>query len=68
LTAIGDIPPGICVLIDDVTTSGGHLIAAAWKLEDGGRIARLAVCCGRTAHDQWDDPLEPYEEDLDIAR
>jgi predicted amidophosphoribosyltransferase len=37
LTVISRIPAGTCVCIDDVATSGGHLIAAAWKLADLGR-------------------------------
>src|SRR5581483_9951251 len=43
LTLLGALPEGRCVLIDDVFTSGGHLIASAWKLEDVGREVELAI-------------------------
>jgi hypothetical protein len=68
LTVISRIPAGTCVFIDDVATSGGHLIAATWKLADLGRDVSLAVCCGCTTHEQFDDPFSVPEKILDTSR
>lgn len=63
-----DPPAGDYVLIDDVYTSGGHLIAAAWALEDRNRMAQLAICCGRSCHEQLNDPFSVEDEMLDLTR
>jgi len=68
LLLISGIPSGACILIDDVTTSGGHLIAAAWKLADVKREVSLAICCGCTTHEQLDDPFSVPDMTLDISR
>jgi hypothetical protein len=68
LKVFSPMPPGICIFIDDVATSGGHLIAAAWKLADVGRTVSLALCCGCTTHEQLDDPFSVPDRILETAR
>lgn len=68
LTTAGAIPDGECVFIDDVLTSGGHLVASVWKLADLGRTVKLAVCCGSTSHEQIPDPFAVPERMLDVTR
>lgn len=68
LALTGPVPQGTLVLIDDVQTTGGHLIASAWRLEDQNRSVPLAVCCGRTFHEQQDDPFTMADENLDLSR
>ena len=51
------------ILLDDVITSGGHLRACAAKLREIGNDPQHAICCGRTEHEQLDDPFDvPLEE------
>lgn len=64
----GALPDGTLVLVDDVYTSGGHLIASAWRLVDQGRTVDFAVCCGRSLHYQLDNPFSVAEESLDLTR
>lgn len=45
------------VLLDDVMTSGGHLKACAAKLREIGHNPEFAICCGRTCHEQLEDPF-----------
>jgi predicted amidophosphoribosyltransferase len=68
MTLTGAIPSGQIILIDDIMTSGGHFIAASWKLEDQGRTPKLALACGRTMDARIDDPFVVAPEDVDIAR
>ena len=68
LILIGPITAGDCILVDDVETTGGHFIAAAWALMDLERTPSLAVTCGRTLHRQLDDPFIVADEELDISR
>src|SRR4051794_20688805 len=42
------LPAGEIILLDDVVTSGGHLKASAWTVEDQQRAVRYALTCGRT--------------------
>lgn len=61
---------GVRVLLDDVFTLGGHLRASAAKLGEAGRAPQLAICCGRTQHQQLENPFNvPVEElsDFDPA-
>jgi orotate phosphoribosyltransferase len=62
------LPVGRIVLIDDVMTGGGHLKAACWVIEDHGRAADLAICCGRTTDSQLTDPFVVPAEMIDLKR
>lgn len=53
------------VLIDDVFTSGGHIQAAAAKLRKSGLTVDFAICCGRTLHEQVQNPFGILPETLD---
>ena len=65
LVVTKDPPKGSLVLIDDVRTTGGHLLAAAARLvEKGGRVP-LAVCAARTVWDQDQEPFSMLDERLD---
>jgi len=53
------------VLVDDVTTSGGHLQACAAKLKKAGVVVDSVICGGRTIYDQKYKPFDVREEKLD---
>ena len=63
-----DLPDGDMVLIDDVYTTGGHLKASAWVLQDKGRKILAAICCGRTTWQQLADPFAVENEMIDTER
>lgn len=70
LVAQPDQQPGTRVLVDDVMTSGGHFQACAAKLREIGHEPGVAICCGRTKHEQLEHPfVVPVEElpDFDPA-
>lgn len=48
LTVVNRPPAGTCILIDDVTTSGGHFQACAAKLREAGCPVEAAVAAGQT--------------------
>ena len=58
-------PEGKLVLLDDVLTTGGHMVACAWKIEDAGRNVTQGLACGRTAHEPLDDPFAVPTETLE---
>lgn len=68
LRLIANLPAGRLILLEDVLTGGGHLKAAAWKLEDAGGKVEHALCCGRSLETQLDDPFEVVPETIDISR
>jgi hypothetical protein len=53
------------VLVDDVTTSGGHLQACAAKLESKGLTVCRVVCGGKTVYDQVHPAFHTYENELE---
>ncbi len=53
------------LLLDDVTTSGGHLKACAAKLKKAGVSVELCVCGGKTVYDQNQRAFSLYEYTLD---
>jgi hypothetical protein len=62
------LPAGQLILLDDVLTGGGHLRAAAWKVEDAGGKVEQAFCCGRSLETQVEDPFSLAPEVIDISR
>jgi hypothetical protein len=56
---------GTSLLVDDVTTSGGHLRACAAKLGENDIEVRHALCGGKTLYDQDEHAFEIVEEILD---
>jgi hypothetical protein len=59
---------GPVVLIDDVCTTGGHLIGAAWKLDAEKRRPIVLACAfGRTTKDQLREPIGLREEELSLG-
>jgi hypothetical protein len=53
------------VLVDDVTTSGGHLQACAAKLDTKGLTVEIVMCGGKTVYDQNNRAFHIYEYNLD---
>lgn len=56
------LPAGQIVLIDDVCTSGGHLLAAQHLI--GEKRVTCAITCGRTVHESLPDMLNVPAEVL----
>lgn len=52
------------LLVDDVTTSGGHLQACAAKLEAHGLTVKLVFCGGKTVYDQTKKAFHIYTDVL----
>lgn len=59
---------GTCILVDDVCTSGGHLLAAAAALEImAAPTVEMAICAGRTCKEQPSNPWSVHTEDLGVS-
>ena len=63
---VSDIPPGDCVIIDDVFTTGGHLKAVVWRLDELDLPVVGAICCGRTCQEQLDNPFDVPVEAIQV--
>ena len=53
------------LLVDDVTTSGGHLRACAARLKRAGIEVDLVICGGKTVYDQSKGAFDIREEELE---
>lgn len=54
------------ILIDDVVTSGGHLVAATRLLRSIGAQVEIAICAGRTVNSQQPDMFEALPESIPV--
>jgi len=59
------LPVGRVILVDDVRTTGAHLIASAARIKTKGGTCRLALCAGRTVLAQEENPFEVGDEEHD---
>lgn len=61
-------PKGPIILLDDVCTSGGHLVAAYRLLHQQHKSPVVLACTfGRTTKEQFKQPIGPRVEDIEIA-
>lgn len=67
MTLVANLPRhAVPVLVDDVLTKGGHLLAAVEKLAEASiERPRLALVAGRTVLNPPQDPFAPVVEQLD---
>jgi hypothetical protein len=59
---------GPIILLDDVCTSGGHLIGAHWRLHCEKSPVVLACTFGRSTKEQLENPVGLREDELDLTR
>jgi hypothetical protein len=64
---VGHLPPGPIVLVDDVMTTGAHLLAVQDALHRLGRPVEFAVCAVRTLREgeELADPFQTLDAALD---
>ena len=55
----------LVILVDDVTTSGGHLRACAAKLRSKQLKVKIALCGGKTTYGQDNPAFHLYEDELE---
>lgn len=61
----GSKPTGRPVLVDDVLTSGAHLLASRTVLAGRNITVERAIVCGRAIDHQLPDPFNVPDEDID---
>jgi hypothetical protein len=63
---IGKLPRGVkqVLLVDDVVTSGGHLLGVAAALRDAGLEPVAGICVGRTVNVQDESPFSWRKREL----
>jgi predicted amidophosphoribosyltransferase len=64
LQARGELAGQKIVLVDDLITTGGSLLACKDKLEAAGATVLGAITCGRTVYDAKVPPFKECEFDL----
>ena len=64
LALTSKVPESNLILVDDVSTTGGHLQAARAMLLGQGGKCDLAICAARTVWDQSEDPFSTLEQQL----
>jgi predicted amidophosphoribosyltransferase len=65
MSAVESLSGQSVVLIDDVCTSGAHLIACANFLRAQGASVSTALCLARTVNAQHPTPLQLAPEDVE---
>ena len=68
LSAVDEMPQRLCVLIDDVTTSGGHFRAAEAMMSREGATVALAMAVGQTVHEPVTEYFGWVESELPLYR
>lgn len=64
LVLTSTVPESTLILVDDVSTTGGHLQAARAMLMGQGGKCDLAICAARTVWDQSEDPFSTLEQQV----
>jgi len=59
---------GNIILIDDVVTSGGHLIGACWKLNSSSRRVVLGASFGSSTKEQIEHPFGIRQQTLNLDK
>lgn len=54
------------ILLDDVLTTGGHMVAACRRLEAQSSLPILGITFGHTVHEQRPDPIGIHETEFPI--
>jgi predicted amidophosphoribosyltransferase len=64
LALTAQVPSSNLILVDDVSTSGGHLQAARAILQSQKGKCDLAICAARTVWDQSEEPFSTSEQQI----
>ena len=64
LALIVPVPKSNIILVDDVSTTGGHLQASRAMLTGQGAQCDLAICAARTVWDQSEEPFSTLEQQV----
>jgi hypothetical protein len=67
LTVADAIPPGPIVLVDDIVTSGGSLLASYDALAAVGRSPIAAIVCGHTVSDSLLSAFGHHQKNIDTT-
>lgn len=68
LTVTGRLPNGPVVLLDDITTAGGHIRAAETRIHERNGEVELAITAGRTAWEPADPVWGTLEDEFAFYR
>jgi hypothetical protein len=64
LSLIVPPPKGTCVVVDDLLTTGGHILASAARVSSVTNQCRMALCVGRSVSQPRDNRFSFVEEEL----
>ncbi len=64
LSLVGPMPKGTYVIVDDLLTTGGHVLASAAIVSSITSQCRLALCVGRSVSQPRDNRFSFVEEEL----
>jgi phosphoribosylpyrophosphate synthetase len=65
LRMVDKAPPGVLILVDDIITTGGSLMAAYNVLSEGGAAPAYAIVCGHTVSDSLLSAFGPHTKTVD---
>ena len=66
LELCGPIPPGNLILVDDLLTTGGSLLATFDVLRTAGRHPALAIVCGLTVTDSLTASFGLHQKNIEV--